>query len=391
MAREWKVNPIAGAVASIAFLGFAAAPALGQTAGTQGAAANAQSTASRTDPGMQPSRSSASARPQATMADMRASRLMGRDVRNASGKEVGELTDMVVDLQANRIHYAILQRGGVLGIGDKSVPVPVSRFQRGAGDGELVLNIPEEQLEKAPGVERNVDWNDPRSWSNVGQYYHKTVGMPADATAGVKRFHQASDLIGMDVLDKSGDEVGEIEDIVINLSNGQIHYAVLEFDRAWNPVNKLVALPLSSLQARPDGNDLTINMSREQLANAPSFEPHQWPDLADSRFRDSVAGFGHPGTTGRERGATAAPTVIVIIDDPQFTRLDTDRDGRLSRQEVRTFNQLTDNWESVDRSRDGYLTREELNAGMSRAETSSSASMGSSQSTTPGTSQSPSR
>jgi sporulation protein YlmC with PRC-barrel domain len=294
------------------------------------------------------------------MSDMRASRLMGTNIRNAQGQDLGELADMVVDVTKNRIHYAIVERGGVLGIGEKAIAVPITQFRTGAREGDLVLNMTEQQLKDAPGLERNVEWNDPRTWSNVGQYYHRTLGVPATAAEG--RFQRASDVLGMDVLDRTGDEVGEIEDLVVNLSDGSIHYAVLEFDRAWNPNDKLVALPMSSLQPAARGNDLTINMTRERLASAPSFDNRQWPDMADSSFRNRVSTFGRD-TVGMDSRGTMVPTTMTtiwIVDEPEFLRLDGDRDGRLSRGEVRAVSRLNQQWEKLDRNSDGYLSRDEI-------------------------------
>lgn len=339
MAMKMKLTPIAGALAAALILGLAS-PGWAQAAGNQGS----QSSAESPTPHGTSSARTATSRQQATIADMRASRLMGKDVRNAQGKEIGEITDMVVDLSSNRIHYVILSHGGLMGLGDKEVAVPVNQLRSGSRDGQLVLNLTEQQLKDAPALERSAQWNDPRTWDNVGQYYTRTLGMPAserplatseqsesgrsqsEAASGSSvansaasastaarstsssnaRFQRVSDVLGMDVVDRTGDEVGEIEDIVINLSTGSVHYAVLEFDRAWNPVDKLVALPLSSLQPKAGSNDLTITVTRDQLANAPSFDARSWPNLNDRQFRDRVAGFGRDNTTGMDRTPAAS-------------------------------------------------------------------------------------
>ena len=43
-------------------------------------------------------------------------------------------------------------------------------------------------------------------------------------------------------------DIGDIEDIVVDLRNSRVHYVVVEFDRAWNPNDKLVALPMKVLR-----------------------------------------------------------------------------------------------------------------------------------------------
>jgi sporulation protein YlmC with PRC-barrel domain len=329
------------------------------------------------------------------MIDMRASRIMGRDVHNPQGKELGEVRDLLVDMDANRIRYAILARGGVLGVGDKEYAIPVARFST-EGDGRLTLNLSEDQIKGSPEIDRTADWNDPRLLSNVGQYYHRTLGAPVPQVRTGQRLLRASDVIGMEVMGSNNKHVGEVEDLVVNLQDGSVHYAVLEFDREWNPDDKLVALPLSSFR-RVDG-DLMINMTREQVASAPSFERRNWPSLADTGFRSRATGAGtNQHTIGMDRGADTL--LIVLIDEPQYTRLDSNRDGRLSREEVRTISQLDRQWSQIDRDSDGFLTRDELRqfghgsqTGTARSAASSTSDVPASSSTsTSGTTSAPSR
>lgn len=327
MTGKLKSTPIAAAIASAMFVGLAAAPiAQAQYTGSQNSSSGAQGRSEGTQQSAQSGKSQ-----QASMRDMRASKLIGTTVRNAQGQDLGEVNDLVLDLGKGRVHYLVLERGGVLGVGAKGVAVPSDRVRSGTRDGELIVNLTEQQLKDAPGLESAAQWNDPRTWDDIGQYYTRTLGMPADqrpaaqaesriggsptpdsaqtgtsgqSASGGGRFMRASDVIGMDVLDKSGVEVGEVEDMVVNLSTGNVHYAVLEFDRRWNPDDKLVALPVSAFQPTAKGKDLTISMTREQLANAPSFDTRQWPDLADSSFRNRVATFGRD-TVGMDRSGSA--------------------------------------------------------------------------------------
>jgi sporulation protein YlmC with PRC-barrel domain len=412
-----RLKPVAAAVAAAMAIGLAGAPAaIGQTTGSSSTPASSQRSnqsaagtqdqttstgtqystqqgQSATQAGkdaraqnIQPSTRTASKQGQQAMVDMRASRIIGRDVHNAQGKELGEISDLVVDMNANRIQYAILQRGGVLGIGDKAYAIPVSRFTT-SGDRRLTLNLSEDQIKGSPEIDRRADWNDARLWSNVGQYYHRTLGMPAAAQAGSgQRFQRASDVIGMEVMGANGDHVGEVEDLVVNVQDGSIHYAVLEFDREWNPNDKLVALPLSSF--RPSNGNLLLNMTREQVAGAPSFERRDWPNMADTGFRNRVVGLGKDhGTLGMQQRGSALDALIVVIDEPEYLRLDTNRDGRLSREEVRTISELDRQWSQVDRDSDGFVTRHELRQfGNSSQAGSPTPAAGSSGSSMPGSS-----
>ena len=57
--------------------------------------------------------------------EMRASKLIGSEVKNAQGENLGEIKDLVIDVNHGRVHYAILSFGGFLGMGDKLFAFPV--------------------------------------------------------------------------------------------------------------------------------------------------------------------------------------------------------------------------------------------------------------------------
>jgi Ca2+-binding EF-hand superfamily protein len=62
-----------------------------------------------------------------------------------------------------------------------------------------------------------------------------------------------------------------------------------------------------------------------------------------------------------------------LIDDSEFSRLDTNRDGMLSREEARTNIQLNQQWEQLDTNKDGQLSREELRRSPTTGQGSSTA------------------
>lgn len=219
-------------------------------------------------------------------ADIRASKLIGREVVNAQGEDLGEIKDLVVDTTNGKVHYAVISFGGVLGLGDKLFAYPLDRFRPSAKEADkLVLNVDREKLKDAPGF-GGKDWpdfNDAKYRSGVDRYHGSR------AATGDLRFARASEILDGDVKDRSNNDIGDIEDMVVNLGNGQVRYVVLEFDREWNPDDKLVAMPMKALRSEDrDGSDLVYQADRERLRSAPSFEKDRWPAMSDQRFRADV-------------------------------------------------------------------------------------------------------
>ena len=75
-------------------------------------------------------------------------------VYNSQEAEVGKVADILLD-QDGKVVAVILGVGGLLGVGEKNVAVPFSSIkvgQKDSGERYLVINIPNESLETAPGL-----------------------------------------------------------------------------------------------------------------------------------------------------------------------------------------------------------------------------------------------
>jgi len=104
----------------------------------------------------------------------RVSKLMKMDVKGNTGQKLGTVSDAILD-QNGRVSYLIVDHGGMLGIGDRLVPVPASAFHKGYGN-DLTLNVDKARLEKAPNFASR-DWpnfNDQSYDQKVNSYYGNT-------------------------------------------------------------------------------------------------------------------------------------------------------------------------------------------------------------------------
>jgi sporulation protein YlmC with PRC-barrel domain len=80
--------------------------------------------------------------------------LPGDPVVNGDGVELGVLEHLMLDVAGGRIAYAVVARGGVLGIGERLYAVPWSRVRRDAASCCFVVDIEPEKLDAAPSFER---------------------------------------------------------------------------------------------------------------------------------------------------------------------------------------------------------------------------------------------
>lgn len=98
----------------------------------------------------------------------------------------------------------------------------------------------------------------------------------------------SSTLSGDKVVNRNGENLGDIKDIMIDVENGRVAYAVLEFGGFLGLGSKLFAVPLSAMKVDTDNHQFVFDQSKETLENAPGFDKDSWPNFADRTWGASV-------------------------------------------------------------------------------------------------------
>jgi hypothetical protein len=101
------------------------------------------------------------------------SSLLGSTVKNPQGKDLGTLKDLVVSPSENRVVYAVLAIGGMLGLGEKFYAVPLRALKPAAEAKGFVLELTPEQLHQAPEFNQH-NWpqmTDPQWIAGVYTFY----------------------------------------------------------------------------------------------------------------------------------------------------------------------------------------------------------------------------
>jgi hypothetical protein len=93
---------------------------------------------------------------------------------------------------------------------------------------------------------------------------------------------------GTPVTNPQGENLGEIEDVVIDKLDGNVRYAVLSFGGFLGMGDKLFALPWEVLEYNEGQGAYVINVDKETLQNAPGFDENDWPDMTDQSWSERV-------------------------------------------------------------------------------------------------------
>ena len=320
-----------------------AASSIAQTTGTQGTAADRSPSQSQQQQSTQ--REQSKQEQQATkIRDMRASKILGADVKNAKGENLGDVQDLIVNADDGQVDFAIVAFGGVLGFGEKLFAYPMDRFQAGTADEELVLNASEEEMKNAPGFDRS-NWP---TWGTGGYRgeVEKHFGQTAQTGGNLVR---VSEMLNTKVVDKAGKNVGEIEDVVVSITDGKVQYVALEPDRELNMGDRLAILPMNAIRAtgeqtferkqqaqqtppaeprqpgqppqatvqterqqqaqrRDQDLQLVLNVEPQELQKARTIEQGKWPDLNDQAFQREMDSYVASFPSGAQAGTSAGAT-----------------------------------------------------------------------------------
>ena len=258
--------------------------------------------------------------------DNLASNIMGAPVYSSAADDaehIGDINDLVVN-ESGDIAAVVIGVGGFLGIGQKEVAVDYSELEWTiAADNteRFVLGTSREQLETAPEFERRDDdpaaagtdtlapgagtvGTDPAADPAMGT--DPAVGTdpmapaadnamaPADGAMGMDRTAMqeidptsltAEDLQGTDVYGPGDEHIGTIGDLVLG-SDETIDAVIIDFGGFLGIGVKQVAVAYENLQFLGDeaGNRiLTLNMTREQMEQAPEYNADTYEQERDAQ------------------------------------------------------------------------------------------------------------
>jgi sporulation protein YlmC with PRC-barrel domain len=98
----------------------------------------------------------------------------------------------------------------------------------------------------------------------------------------------ATSIIGDKVVNPQGDNLGKIENLMINLEEGRVEYAVVEMGSFLGIGGKLFAVPFSELRVDSVKEVFILNRTKEYLKNIPGFDKTHWPDTNAHEYYNDV-------------------------------------------------------------------------------------------------------
>jgi sporulation protein YlmC with PRC-barrel domain len=98
-------------------------------------------------------------------------------------------------------------------------------------------------------------------------------------------------ILGSKVRNMKGEELGTIQDIVVDIDMGRILYAVMDFGGFLGIGGKLFPVPWQSLAPLPSEGIFFLDVSKAKLKDAPAYDKDSLPDMGDMHWGTKVADF----------------------------------------------------------------------------------------------------
>lgn len=130
----------------------------------------------------------------------------------------------------------------------------------------------------------NYEERDPHGMYRVG----KTDGDDEQRHGPGPALMGADTLVGNDVYNRKGDDLGDIQEIMLDMRSGQVGYAVLSFGGFLGVGDKLFAVPWSALTLDTENKRFVLDVDKERLGDAPGFDKDKWPDMADQSWASGI-------------------------------------------------------------------------------------------------------
>ena len=230
---------------------------------------------------------------------VRATTIIGKEIYGPDDKSIGEVSDLVLQ-DDGKTRSILIDVGGFLGIGEKTVAIPFEKITVAHGadtaaEPKLTVAMTKEQLDKLPEFKTDTAavaqpiGNSTMPAPGQQASAETTPVQPGPATTGsinksaandAVDYHlatqniPASKLMGATVYGPDNKEIGEIGDVIFD-PKGSIKAVEVDVGGFLGIGEKPVAVSLNALNIRTDDNGkifAMVNATKDQLEKAPTYE-----------------------------------------------------------------------------------------------------------------------
>ncbi len=181
----------------------------------------------------------------------------GQALTNNAGEQIGTLQDAFLTSDG-QVSFLVASLQDAPGIPNGTYVIPVSDFEM--AEGQVHLNV------------------------SAGASYQQAEGAK---NAGVVAMDsvRASELLQYQLVSDQGQALGSIQDVVLNMQNGQVEYAAVSFDAILGAGDKMFAVPYADIWYNLNDQTVTLyNVNPQVLEQKEGFSQDNWPETGDPNW-----------------------------------------------------------------------------------------------------------
>lgn len=99
-----------------------------------------------------------------------------------------------------------------------------------------------------------------------------------------RRTMSASTMIGDKVMNAQGEHLGNMKELMIDVTTGRVAYAVLDFGGFMGIGDKFFAVPWQAFTVDEENHRMVLNVDKKTLENAEGFDKNNWPDTTNPEW-----------------------------------------------------------------------------------------------------------
>lgn len=119
----------------------------------------------------------------------------------------------------------------------------------------------------------------------------KTAYAAENSVQGMATLLSAATVTGDEVRNLQDETLGKIQDIMLDMVEGKIVYAVLASGGILGMGGQLFAIPWKALRLDKQNHRFMLDVDVDRLKSAPGFDKDQWPDMADPTWHSAVESY----------------------------------------------------------------------------------------------------
>jgi sporulation protein YlmC with PRC-barrel domain len=105
-----------------------------------------------------------------------------------------------------------------------------------------------------------------------------------DSMKGLHTIVVKKTILGAKVVNAEREDLGTIEDLVLDSRDDKVAYAILSFGGFLGMGDKHFAIPWQALAFDISQKLAVLNIDKNRLKNAPGFDKDNWPDMTNTEW-----------------------------------------------------------------------------------------------------------